>query len=129
MSEFLFAYGTLRPGLAPLSMAALVEQMVPIGAGSVCGRLYDLGEFPGAVLDAESGRRIYGTIFRLPNEADFLKALDDYEGFEPDCPEASLFSRVLCQANLAAGAAVSCWIYVYRRQVEGLTCISSWPAS
>jgi gamma-glutamylcyclotransferase (GGCT)/AIG2-like uncharacterized protein YtfP len=109
-------------------MAEVVGRMEPVGEGWVRGRLYDLGEYPGAVLDEGSERRIPGTVFRLPDDADFLSALDEYEGFEPDCPEASLFVRVVCEVEMATGSSHSCSIYVYRRQVEGLRVLSNWPA-
>jgi gamma-glutamylcyclotransferase (GGCT)/AIG2-like uncharacterized protein YtfP len=128
MIEYLFAYGTLRPGLAPESMAAVVGRLELIGEGFVCGVLYDFGEFPGAVLDGDSGSRIAGTVYRLPDEISILEELDAYEGFEPDSADASLFLRVDHVVNLADGGTLACWLYVINRPVDGKPMLSQWPA-
>lgn len=117
MSEYLFAYGTLQPGFAPEPMAALVARLTPVGEGFVRGLLYDLGEYPGAVLDARSDSRIFGTVLRLPDDGSVLAELDAYEGFAPDCPAASLFVRVVGAVELSTGSAAECWIYLYNRDV------------
>jgi gamma-glutamylcyclotransferase (GGCT)/AIG2-like uncharacterized protein YtfP len=113
MSDYLFAYGTLQPGLAPGEAAPLVAKLVPVGAGFIYGRLYDLGRYPGAVLDPASGRKVFGTVLELPGEASFLRELDDYEAFDPDAPGESLFLRISQLVELESGGALSCWIYVY----------------
>jgi len=119
MSEFLFAYGTLQPGLAPEAMAAMVARLTAVGEGFVRGVLFDLGEYPGAILDPQSERKVFGTVLRLPEDRSVLAELDAYEGFEAECPEASLFVRVLGSVEVADGGAVECWIFAYNRSVEG----------
>lgn len=123
--SFLFAYGTLQPGLAPEPMAALVGRLQAVGEGCVRGRLYDLGEYPGAVLE-ESGAEIRGTVYRLPEGDSLLPALDAYEGFEPDCFEGSLFIRIKHDVYLADNGSLRCWMYVYNGRVQGLPIISLW---
>jgi len=54
MSGYLFAYGTLRPGFAPESVAPMVDRLELVGEGFLQGLLYDLGEYPGLVLDSRS---------------------------------------------------------------------------
>jgi len=80
------------------------------------------------VLDAVSDCEIPGTVFRLPEGDEALTALDAYEGFEADCPDASLFVRELHEVRMADGGLISCWVYVYRCQVDGFPVISAWPA-
>ncbi len=113
MNEFLFVYGTLQPAHAPAEIASVVTKLHPIDVGSVNGILYDLGEYPGAVLDPSSKHRIAGTVFQLPNDPDVLCALDAYEEFDPDAPGSSLFLRVLHPVALTKGGTLQCWIYVY----------------
>jgi gamma-glutamylcyclotransferase (GGCT)/AIG2-like uncharacterized protein YtfP len=48
MSAYLFAYGTLQPGLAPPDVALLVARLMPIGEGLARGVLYDLGRYASA---------------------------------------------------------------------------------
>jgi gamma-glutamylcyclotransferase (GGCT)/AIG2-like uncharacterized protein YtfP len=113
MTNYLFTYGTLQPGLAPSCIAPAVNKLHLIGEGSIDGELYDLSEYPGAVLNPRSTHQIHGTIFELPNNADILRQLDDYEDFHPESPETSLFLRQLHPVSLTTGQTLPCWIYVY----------------
>lgn len=113
MSEFLFAYGTLQPGLAPEQVADVVRDLVIVGNGSVPGKLYDLGSFPGAVLESSSSRRISGTVYRLPAGAGILHRLDEYEEYDPESPNASQFIRRLFPVQLTDGLILECWVYEY----------------
>jgi gamma-glutamylcyclotransferase (GGCT)/AIG2-like uncharacterized protein YtfP len=118
MSEYLFTYGTLKPGHAPDEIAPAIGKLTPIGTGFVHGLLYDLGDYPGAVLDPTSQRRISGTIFKLSGDPSVLEQLDEYEGFDPKAPKSSLFVRTLHSLALPSGQALKCWIYVYNRRPE-----------
>jgi gamma-glutamylcyclotransferase (GGCT)/AIG2-like uncharacterized protein YtfP len=113
MSEFLFAYGTLQPCLAPEQVADLVRDLVSVGTGSVPGTLYDLGSFPGAVLESNSSRRISGTVYRLPASADIVPRLDEYEEYYPESPNTSQFIRRQCSVQLTDGRTLECWVYEY----------------
>jgi gamma-glutamylcyclotransferase (GGCT)/AIG2-like uncharacterized protein YtfP len=106
MSEYLFAYGTLQPGLAPAEIAPAVERLRLVGEGFVRGRLYDLGSYPGAVLDAGAVGSIYGAVYELPQAPEILDRLDAYEG-----PE---YRRVEQDVTLVAGGVRTCWVYDYR---------------
>ena len=113
MVEYLFAYGTLIPGRSPDGIAPAVNQLQWIGEATVRGVLYDLGEFPGAVLDVSSDRTISGRVFRLPPDPKILTHFDRYEEFDPNFPECSLFVRKRHPVTLATGEVIPCWIYVY----------------
>ena len=125
MSEFLFAYGTLQPGLAPDAIAPLVEKLQVVGAGSVAGLLYDLGSYPGAVVDPVSSRRIRGTVLRLPEDPAILRELDAYEEYDPQSMENSQFIRRLRPVQLTGGETLACWIYEYNRATRGARTIES----
>lgn len=123
MSEYLFVYGTLLPGAAPAEIASAAAQLVPVGTGWVRGSLYDLGEFPGAILEPSSGRRIVGNVFLLPGNPAVLEALDAYEEFDPAAPEQSQFLRVRATAELSTGSTLECWIYVFNQDVRSAVLI------
>jgi gamma-glutamylcyclotransferase (GGCT)/AIG2-like uncharacterized protein YtfP len=106
MIEHLFTYGTLQPGLAPREIASVVEKLCPVGEGFTFGRLYDLGAYPGAVLDPASAWCIYGTIFELPQDEEILCLLDAYEGSEFVRTEHVV-------ARVDGGFALSWWVYDY----------------
>ncbi|HZN10217.1 MAG TPA: gamma-glutamylcyclotransferase family protein [Blastocatellia bacterium] len=115
MTQYLFVYGTLRPGLAPPAVAHIIQQLRRVGAGSVRGRLYNLGAYPGALPDPAAETTIAGEVFEIPNDLAFWSALDDYEGFDPGSPGASLFVRTRCRVTLAGGRELESWIYAYNR--------------
>jgi gamma-glutamylcyclotransferase (GGCT)/AIG2-like uncharacterized protein YtfP len=90
-----------------------VSGLKPYGEGSIPGVLFDLGEYPGAVFDNSSSTRVFGTVFRLPDQVNLLSELDRYEGFDPASPSTSLFVRRLHPVALTAGESIECWVYEY----------------
>jgi gamma-glutamylcyclotransferase (GGCT)/AIG2-like uncharacterized protein YtfP len=115
MSDFLFAYGTLQPGLAPAEIAPEVSKLLPVGEAFVHGLLYDLGGHPAAMLDASSNKKIIGIVYQLPEDSSVLAELDAYEEFNPAEPEISPYLRILHPVDLATGGTLQCWVYVYNR--------------
>ncbi len=103
--KHLFAYGTLQPGLASAEVAPVVSTLRLVDEGFLFGKLYDLGNYPGAVIDPASARVVYGTVYELPASAELLATLDDYEG--PD------YVRVEQLVTLTAGGVCNCWVYDY----------------
>ena len=96
-SFHLFAYGTLRDRSSPEARELLVG-CEPVVSAAVRGTLFDLGEYPAALLSG--GDPIEGTIWRCP--ASRLPRLDRYEGVE-----TGLFRRVGARIDDYA-----CWVYV-----------------
>ena len=128
MSERLFVCGTLRPSLVALTppeLKEVISQWRKVGDGFAHGRLYNLGEYPGAVLDPDSEARIIGEVFQLPDDGATLAALDAYEGFDPDNFSASLFVRRKCEVTLEDNSRIECWIYVYNRPASPSKIIQS----
>jgi gamma-glutamylcyclotransferase (GGCT)/AIG2-like uncharacterized protein YtfP len=119
MSDYLFACGTLRTELAPPELSGLMKRLRSVGHGTVGGRLYDFGAYPGAVVNAASPERIVGEVFELPDDPALLAALDEYEGIVPGDPASSLFVRTRVQAALASQERLECWMYVYNRDPAG----------
>jgi gamma-glutamylcyclotransferase (GGCT)/AIG2-like uncharacterized protein YtfP len=113
VTHHLFVYGTLSPRHAPPEIAATVRRLRPVGSASVPGQLYDLGEYPGAVLSKTARSQIRGEVFELPTDAKTLSSLDDYEGFEPAKPTSSLFVRRAWPVMMDDGTRLRCWVYVY----------------
>ncbi len=115
MSDYLFVYGTLQPGLAPAKVADLAAKLQPVGKGYVRGMLYDLGGYPGAMPDPLANSIIAGTVMELPEDASVLRRLDNYEGFDPRAPETSEYIRVRQTVELDSGRTLECWFYRYNR--------------
>lgn len=90
----LYVYGTLRQEKEPTIR--------------VKGRLHDLGWYPGIVLDESAHTEV--TVEPMVVTDTELVKLDQYEGYFPEHPEDSLFTRV----PFLDGE-----MYVYNRSVEG----------
>jgi gamma-glutamylcyclotransferase (GGCT)/AIG2-like uncharacterized protein YtfP len=125
MSDYLFVYGTLLPEYAPDEISKAVDQMQVIGQGQIRGRLYDLGDYPGAILDRSSDAVISGQVFELPDDEDVIASLDRYEGFYPEDRQGSLFIRTRTRALLLDGRELECWVYVYNGIPHPSSLISS----
>ena len=125
MSQFLFAYGTLQPGCAPAHIADLAAKLRPVGEGFVRGKLYDLGGYPGAVPDANSESRIFGTVMELPEDPEILRRLDAYEEYDPRSPDTSEYVREPCEIELTAAGMLECWIYRYNWKPDASRVIAS----
>src|SRR5436190_18383391 len=81
MREYLFVYGTLRTGLRPNEVAPLLSAIKLVGSATVRGRLYDLGEYPGVVLEEGCGL-VIGELLEMSVSPTPLSALDSYEGVD-----------------------------------------------
>jgi gamma-glutamylcyclotransferase (GGCT)/AIG2-like uncharacterized protein YtfP len=112
--RYLFSYGTLLPQHAPREIAPTMRRLRRVGQGFVRGRLYDLGDYPGAVL-TRNGPLIRGLVFELPDDPEVLERLDKYEEFDRSRPKGSLFVRKRRIVSLQDGKKVFCWIYAYNR--------------
>jgi gamma-glutamylcyclotransferase (GGCT)/AIG2-like uncharacterized protein YtfP len=115
MTDYLFIYGTLMPSEADDEIAHIVRRLRRLGAAYVRGRLYNFGEYPGAVIDHSANTLVRGELVELPADKGILDALDKYEEFNPSKPQKSLFVRKKAKIKLASGRTVEGWIYVYNR--------------
>jgi gamma-glutamylcyclotransferase (GGCT)/AIG2-like uncharacterized protein YtfP len=125
MSEYLFTYGTLRPGLAPAALAPVMERLRLVGEGWAQGVLYDFGSYPGAVFDEASSSKIFGVVYALPDDPGILHPLDQYEEYDPSSPDRSQYLRVLHPVTLAGGETLHCWVYHYNRSPGHVEIIAS----
>ncbi|MBB2916694.1 conserved hypothetical protein [Cupriavidus taiwanensis] len=104
-----FVYGTLRAGeVNDLNAAARrhgIAAPTLLGTGTVAGRLYDFGTYPGLVLDAGGGP-VVGDIYEIADA--LLPVLDEIEEVYPG--QATLFVREE-QAVQHNGQPVACLLY------------------
>ena len=114
--ELLFVYGTLRQGFRAESLMRHAGGRY-LGKACVRGRLFNVGEFPGAVKAPGAPRRVLGELYCLPGAVRALKFLDRYEG--------SRYKREVTEVELQSGRRVRAWIYwlkrvpVSRPKIEG----------
>jgi gamma-glutamylcyclotransferase (GGCT)/AIG2-like uncharacterized protein YtfP len=114
----LFVYGTLRPALAPPAIAAITATLRRLGPARVRGRLYDLGRHPAAVADPSADGWIEGELVALGPASPPLAWFDAYEGWDPSAEEPALFRRERVEARDGAGRPVTCWIWVWARELD-----------
>jgi gamma-glutamylcyclotransferase (GGCT)/AIG2-like uncharacterized protein YtfP len=106
----LFVYGTLRKGFRSHGWLSRLHARL-IATGSVRGRLYDLGEYPGAVESERDADRVQGEVYWLPSAAQAIRILDKFEGFDPARPAFNLFERRKTTVVITAGGEKRAWIY------------------
>src|SRR5262245_3798225 len=122
----LFVYGSLRSGLHNDVFTFISSYFVLEGMASVQGKLYDLGEYPGAIPD-EGDHPIAGEIYRIEDVADFdwaMEQIDDYEGYVVSDGKASLFRRELANV-LFRDTTIVAWMYWYNQPITNQTQILS----
>jgi len=120
---YLFVYGTLLDKQNEFG-AYLNDNCTFYAAGKMPGKLYDLGEYPGATLTNEENRFVHGKIYQLSNIEKVLELLDDYEGFGPEQEQPNLFVRELIDVDTPGGK-IKCWVYIYNLPVDGFDAIGS----
>ncbi|HXH49348.1 MAG TPA: gamma-glutamylcyclotransferase family protein [Terriglobia bacterium] len=109
----LFVYGTLRRGFRAHKLLQRHHARF-LGNGHVQGRLYNLGEYPGAKWSGTPGERVQGEVYFLPRAATALRALDRFEGYDPARPEWSMFERKETTVRLAGEREMRAWVYWVR---------------
>lgn len=123
MANYLFVYGTLLDDSNEFAIY-LKNNCSFYNKGRFRGKLYDIGEYPGAVNDSNYQGYVYGNIFILNAAETVLKYLDGYEGFGPEQEQPNLFTRKMLAIESDKGI-VNCWCYLYNLPVEGLKLIPS----
>jgi gamma-glutamylcyclotransferase (GGCT)/AIG2-like uncharacterized protein YtfP len=111
MPHKLFVYGTLHPDTAPPEVREDVNRFRLVGRGTVRGKLLNLGDYPGVLLEKGATGEVSGDIFTIPSDPQLLDRLDRYEEYFPDSPNSSLFLRKLVSVKRDDGSTERCWVY------------------
>lgn len=122
MVQHLFVYGTLMSGAGHPMGARLGREGRLVGAATIKGRLYDLGEYPALVGAGHGDNDVHGEAYVLTSPALF-DWLDAYEGIVPgrECE----YERVERTIRLEDGRELTAWVYLYRAPVSGRRLIES----
>ncbi|HVV55722.1 MAG TPA: gamma-glutamylcyclotransferase family protein [Mucilaginibacter sp.] len=121
MNNLLFVYGSLLDEDNKYGLYLRANSKF-FSAAKVRGKLYDIGEYPGAVLSPDDDEYVHGTIFRLNDPVSVLPIIDLYEGFGADQPKPNEFIRIQALAEAENGTP-TCWVYIYNLPVNGLPVI------
>ena len=96
-----------------------------VGTGTVPGKLYDLGNYPAAVLSDAPGTLVHGEVYLLHDPAATLALLDQYEACTPADPAPHEYARVVTTVRLEDGRSLPAQTYLYARPVDALTPVPS----
>ncbi len=107
----MFFYGTLMTGFDRRQRAGIDGSLTYVGRGEIQAALFDLGIYPAAVPAPEG--RVRGEVYALKDPAVVLKALDRIEGYSPDDPDHSLYTRSTVDLRLDDGRTARAWVYFY----------------
>ncbi len=121
MDELIFLYGTLLSKKFNPVSELIKEFTQPVGAGWFKGKLYLIDDYPGAVPDKSPDSRVMGFIHKINDKQNIFSVLDEYEGYDPKDEDNSLFVRKQKLIVTNNGTQEKCWIYLYNKDIGGLT--------
>jgi gamma-glutamylcyclotransferase (GGCT)/AIG2-like uncharacterized protein YtfP len=111
VANFVFFYGTLMAGFDRRRRAGIDTKLTYRGRGSIRASLFDLGIYPAAVPAPEG--HVWGELYEMAEPDAVLVALDDIEGYRPDDPDKSLYSRSVADVTMPDGSSEQAWVYFY----------------
>ena len=111
MAELVFFYGTLMTPFNRTGRLRLDRHLSFKGRGTIRAALFDLGIYPAAVPASDS--QVTGEVYELTEPVPALRALDELEGYRPDDPETSLYTRTRTPVALDDGTTADAWTYFY----------------
>jgi gamma-glutamylcyclotransferase (GGCT)/AIG2-like uncharacterized protein YtfP len=105
--DYLFVYGTLLRHFDHKVLQPLQKFLQFEGNGSLHGELYNLGDYPGFVENANGfAGNVKGEVYLILNPDEVFAVLDEYEGEE--------YNREKKLVRLDTNKKIRCWVYVYR---------------
>ncbi len=115
--QYIFVYGTLKRSVANPMGAMMRSHATYVAEAIIAGRIYDLGPYPGLVLE-DCGTAVYGELYEIQRPNALLALLDAYEGCAEDDPMPHEFVRVEATVRDTDGIDYRAWVYVYQGQVD-----------
>jgi gamma-glutamylcyclotransferase (GGCT)/AIG2-like uncharacterized protein YtfP len=110
VTDLVFFYGTLMSGFKRQGRQRLDAKLTPVGRGAIRAALFDVGLYPAAI--PASDALVQGELHRMSDES-VLRDLDEIEGFRPEQPDASLYTRLETPVTLTDGRTENAWTYFY----------------
>lgn len=125
--DHLAVYGTLLSGYSPHEAFGLPDRLGYVRSCTVDGVLYDLGAYPGLVVDGAAGDWdardgvVHAELYRV-RDATLRRELDSFEGYDPADVEGSRYVRERIDLRRPA---VRAWVYVYTGATASATVVPS----
>jgi gamma-glutamylcyclotransferase (GGCT)/AIG2-like uncharacterized protein YtfP len=123
VGDLVFFYGTLMAGFDRRRRAGIDSKLTYVGRGSIQAALFDLGIYPAAIPATEG--LVWGEVYAMSEPQVVLTALDDIEGYRPEDPDRSLYTRQHADVRLPDGQVAPAWVYFYNAPLGQAPRISS----
>ncbi len=124
-NEYLFVYGTLKKSYDHPLHNEINLYSDFFSEGVYNGKLFLIGEYPGAIVSSNPNDIVYGEVYLLTNANRLLSILDEYEECEAHSPQPTEYIRSLQLIHLNNNASVKAWIYLYNYNTDCLLPINS----
>jgi gamma-glutamylcyclotransferase (GGCT)/AIG2-like uncharacterized protein YtfP len=124
-SDFIFVYGTLRKQMASSMHHLIAGDCGYFSDGVLRGKLYEVCGYPGAIESNDASDKVSGELYKMLDRKRVLARLDDYEECSGWFPVPHEFTRKLISIELAGGASVVAWVYLYNLDVSKLRQITT----
>jgi gamma-glutamylcyclotransferase (GGCT)/AIG2-like uncharacterized protein YtfP len=112
VGDHVFFYGTLMAPFNRPGRQRITPKLTYVGRGSIRAALFDLGIYPAAV-PAEDDSTVRGEVYETSDAPSVLAVLDEIEGFRPNEPDRSLYTRLLTDVVMDDASARKAWVYFY----------------
>ena len=124
--EHIFFYGSLKQGQPLYFLEGIQDLRLKVfPARMQGGLLYDLGPFPGMILQSKGGL-VMGEVHSFSQIETALGILDEVEEYYGEGNPNNLYRRVEHDAELLNGGGfITCWVYEYVGPLDGASLIKS----
>lgn len=116
----IFIYGTLMKDYENYKKFSLSEKLNYIGKGKLNGTMYDLGDYPGIIINDQDSS-IKGELYKIKDQR-ILRDLDEFECYHPDSVKESLYIRKEVQLTKPS---IKSWCYIYNKSINNKNKIKS----
>jgi pyruvate carboxylase len=124
VEEYIFVYGTLRRDCGNDLHRLIARNSDYVGMANYQGQMFQVAEYPGIIPSTNPADKVVGELYLLSNTVKLLNVLDEYEEYETDRPEKSLFIREQVEVTLK-GKKIKSYAYIYNRPTDPKTRIVS----
>ena len=116
----IFVYGTLMDSIIKDALPKIDLHIRKKENGKINARLFDLGEYSGAKPTTTKSKEVFGKIYEVdPKHFDsVLVTLDDYEEYNPNKKQASLYIRKITPVITQDGSLSLAWVYWYNKPIN-----------
>ncbi len=115
--DLLFVYGTLMHAISTEMSALMRAHATRHTEGYFLGKVYDLGEYPGAVLSGSPQDKVWGQVYQIQQAGHVFPLLDAYEGIGAEYAVPHMYLRkkvpIVCDSKM-----LLCWVYLYNWPIE-----------